>query len=112
MTTTTSYGTWCNHGDKDNNTMTATILDAINGGDSDWQKRMESSGALERIEDDYRDAINEALPDGVSLVGSDFYGPAYEADYSWGDADAPDMKEIIQGIDLQKIIERHDVGHD
>ncbi|MFE4863215.1 hypothetical protein, partial [Streptomyces sp. NPDC056670] len=110
MATTTSYGTWNNHGDECNTTMRASILDAINGASSEWQERMEASGALDRIEADYDAAINEALPDGVSLnAGSYFLGPAYEADYSWGDGDAPDIKAIIRGIDLQEIIKRHDV---
>lgn len=108
MYTKTSYGTWANHGDSFNVSVEATILDAINGGDGDWQKRMENTGALGRVASDYRDAINEALPEGVSLAGDDFYGPWYEADYTW-DGEL-DIAAIVKGIDLTAIIKRHDVG--
>ncbi|MFE6000417.1 hypothetical protein ACFQ6C_26710 [Streptomyces sp. NPDC056454] len=107
MTTTTSYGTWNNHGDRTNTSMGASILDAINGGDREWQERMEASGALDRIERDYDAAINEALPDGVSLCGSEFHGPYYEADYTW--EGKLNIAEIIEDISLQTFIERHDV---
>jgi hypothetical protein len=106
MTTTTDYGTWCNHGDRYNTTVEATVLDAINGGDADWRERVETTGALGRIVSDYRDAINAALPTGVTLAGDQFYGPYYEADYTW-DGDL-DIASIIQGIDLAAIIDKHD----
>ncbi|HEU5429586.1 MAG TPA: LysR family transcriptional regulator [Actinocrinis sp.] len=103
MTVTTSYGTWNNHGDRWNTTVEATIADAINGGDAEWREAMESTGALDLIAETYRQAINDALPDGVSLSGNDFYGP-YDAD----DAEL-NIAEIIEGVDLNAIIERHDI---
>lgn len=107
MVTTTSYGTWVNHGDDSNATVEASIADAINGGDKDWRERMESSGAMDDIARDWREAINEALPEGVTLAGNDFYGPAYDADASWeGELKIAD---VIKGIDLGAIIERHDI---
>ncbi|MFE9382408.1 hypothetical protein ACFYMO_04090 [Streptomyces sp. NPDC007025] len=109
MTTTTGYGTWCNHGDRFNVSVEASILDAINGGDSEWQQRMETSGALDRIASDYRDAIDNALPEGVHLAGNDFLGPFYPADYTWeGELN---ISEIIEDIDLFAIIQRHDVDN-
>ncbi|MCX4799625.1 hypothetical protein OG497_37860 [Streptomyces sp. NBC_01242] len=109
--TTTSYGTWVNHGDSSSESPEATIADVVNGADREWRERMEAAGAFEKIADDYRDAINEALPDRVSLLRSnEFIGPAYEADYTWADGtDDLDIKEVVEGIDLDKIIERHDV---
>lgn len=114
MTTTRDYGTWNNHGDRYNLSVEASIGDAINGGDADWRERMESSGALDRIADDYRDAINDALPRGVALCGNDFYGPAYSEDCDWDgypvtDTGGLDIREIVEGVDLGEIIERHDV---
>lgn len=107
--TTTSYGTWLNHGDDTNDTVGGTILDAVNGGDREWIERMEASGALERIEDDYRAAINAALPERVSLLRSnEFQGPKFEADYTW--KDDFEIKDVVKGVDLQEIIDRHDVG--
>ncbi|MFH8483022.1 hypothetical protein [Streptomyces sp. NPDC018055] len=107
MTTTRKYGTWNNHGDEWNLTVGSSIVTALNGAPSDWQERMDSSGALDRIKSDYRDAINDALPDGVSLSGNEFIGPAYAEDYTWeGELD---ISATVKGVDLWKIIERHDV---
>lgn len=109
--TTTDYGTWCNHGDRNNESVEASIADAVNGGDREWRERMEAAGAFEKIADDYRAAINKALPDRVSLNGNEFLGPAYEADYTW-EPGTLDIEETVKGVDLNEIIERHDVGVD
>ncbi|MGP3979451.1 hypothetical protein ACTWQF_36680 [Streptomyces sp. 8N114] len=109
MNITTDYGSWVNHGDHLNVSVEATVLDAINGGDSEWQERMEIAGALDRIASDYRKAINEALPEGVHLVGNDFIGPYYEADHVW--TGELDIAAVIEDVDLFAIIERHDVDH-
>lgn len=106
MTTTTDYGTWNNHGDRGELTVEATVANFLNGGDTDWQERVESSGAFDKMVADYRDAIQAALPDGVYLTGNEFIGPAYEADHTWeGELD---LHGRIEGIDLGPIVERHD----
>lgn len=106
MTTTTDYGTWTNHGDQYSASVEASLADAINGGDAEWLERVETSGAFEEMADDYRKAINAALPEGVALCGDNFIGPYHEADYTWeGELN---ISEIIEGIDLAAIIERHD----
>ena len=106
MTTTTSYGSWYNN---QGYTLTVeqAIADAISGGDSDWIERLDSTGALERIAADYRNAIDEALPAGVHLTGDEFIGPAYEKDHTWDGT--LDIREIIEDIDLFAIVERWDV---
>lgn len=106
MTTNTSFGTWVNHGDNHNVTVEATIADYLSGGDTDWRERVENTGAFDRMATDYRDAINKALPASVSLCGNEFYGPYYEADYDW--TGELDIAEIIEGVDLGAIVERHD----
>lgn len=104
--TTTSFGTWNNHGDDVNLTVEASVADYIGGGGADWIERVETSGAFEAMVADYRTAINEALPDRVSLNGDEFYGPAYDDDCAWeGELD---ISGIIEGIDLGEIVERHD----
>lgn len=110
MTVTTSYGSWNNNGDRTNLTVEASIADYINGGDAKWRKRVEKTGALDDMAAAYREAINDALPAGVSLNGDEFYGPYYEADHTW-DGDL-DITEIIEGIDLGEIVEAHDPGDD
>lgn len=106
MTTTTDYGSWNNHGDSYELTVEATVLNYLNGGDSDWQERVESTGAFDHMVSDYRDAIQAALPEGVFLTGNEFIGPYYEADQSWeGELD---IHALIQEIDLTPIVDRHD----
>lgn len=106
MVTTTSYGTWATCGDRTNTTIGATVLDYINGGDADWRERVESTGALDRMTADYRDAINAALPDSVSLVGDEFIGPYHPAEPDW-DGEL-DIAAIVESVDLGAIVERHD----
>lgn len=110
MVTTTSYGSWNNHGDRTNSTVGATIIDAINGGDDEWRRRMYSSGALGRIETAYARAINDALPDGVSLHGSEFIGPYHPENPEWGD-EGPRIAAVVEEIDLFKLVERFDVDN-
>jgi hypothetical protein len=107
MTTTRNYGSWSIHGDSHNVSVEASIADAVSGGDREWRERMEDSGAFARVARDYRTAINEALPDGVSLLGNEFQGPAYEDDYTW--TGELSIREVVKGVDLDKIVERHDV---
>lgn len=103
--TTTSYGTWCNQVSPYSTSPDADVLDYINGGDSDWQELLEASGALALIQSEYRDAINAALPDSVSLCGDEFIGPAYPEDgefdgYPQDEDGALDLKAIIEGLEL------------
>ncbi|MET9051205.1 hypothetical protein ABZW50_08635 [Streptomyces bacillaris] len=111
--TTTSYGTWCNKINQFSTSPDSDVLDYINGGDNAWQTRLEESGALELIQDEYREAINAALPDSVALVGDEFIGPAYPEDdefdgYPTDGHGALDIKALIEGIDLQPIVDRND----
>lgn len=112
-TTTTSYGTWCNRVAPYSTSPDADVVDYIGGGDSDWLERVEKSGALERMQADYRAAINAALPDSVSLCGDEFIGPAYPDDDEWEgypvDEDgALDIKACVEDIDLEPIVEAND----
>lgn len=105
--TTTGYGSWATEGDRSNVSVEASIADAVNGGDRDWRERMEAAGAFEKIADAYRAAINEALPERVSLIGNEFIGPAYEDDHTW--EEELDIPAVVKGVDLMEIVERHDV---
>lgn len=107
MTTTTSYGTWNNRvapfsADFETYVTEAFGSEGIDGFDFD------------AIVADYRNAINDALPDGVSLCGSEFIGP-YESQ-DWAAAGYPtdednrlDVREIVEGIDFWEIANRHQV---
>ena len=56
----------------------------------------------------FRRAVCEALPDGVTLAGHNFYGPYHEQDCQW---DSPlDIRAIIDSIDLEPIIKAHQAG--
>jgi len=105
MHTNTVYGTWATY-TRDALTPEATLEDALINAESEWRERIEETGAFEKMAEDYRDAINNALPDGVTLSGEQFYGPAYIKDYTW--QEELDIAEIINSIDVQKIIDTHD----
>lgn len=106
MIPTTSIGTWCNYGDRWNTSVEATIADFLNGGDADWREAMEESGAVGRIAEDYRNAVEAVLPEGISLCGDEFIADV-DVDF-----DADEMREAIEAIDLGAIVERHDVDRD
>lgn len=106
MTTTTDYGTWNNVVDKNSLTLESPLRDGYFGSEG-------SDGFdFEAIAADYRTAINEALPDSVALSGDEFIGPYYAADqnfngYPVDKYGALDIKAIVDSIDLNAIIERH-----
>ncbi|MCX4792536.1 hypothetical protein OG369_42945 [Streptomyces sp. NBC_01221] len=111
--TTTSYGTWCNRVNQYSPSPEADVLDYINGGDNDWQRRLEASGALELIQAEYRQAIDAALPDSVSLCGDEFIGPAEGDDdefdgYPTDEYGVLDFKAMVEDIDLEPIVDRND----
>ncbi|QVJ03084.1 hypothetical protein KGD82_13700 [Nocardiopsis eucommiae] len=106
MATTTSFGTWNNHGDSGNLTVESTVLDYLSGGDTEWVQRLQDGDHFDDMVDAYRNAINAALPASVSLAGDEFYGPYYATDQDW-DGEL-DIAEIIQGIDLGEIVDQHD----
>lgn len=113
MTTTTGYGTWNNHGDSSALTVEATVAGYISGADSEWIDRIQADGSFDDMVAAYRAAINAALPDGVSLNGNDFYGPAYDADkdfdgYPTDEDGALDITAIITEINLAAIVDEHD----
>lgn len=103
MTTTTNIGTWVNFGDDYSTSVESTVEDYLNGGTAEWRNAMRESGAVDRIVEDYRAAINAVLPEGIALCGDDFIADT-DVDY-----DADEIKESIEAIDLAEIIERHDV---
>lgn len=113
MTTTTSYGTWCNRVNTYSLNPDFDIVDYIGGGDSDWRELIEESGALDRMIAAYRNAIEEALPPGISLCGDEFIGPAYPDDdefdgYPTDDFGNLDFKAMVEDIDVQAIVEYYE----
>ncbi|MET8985805.1 hypothetical protein ABZW49_10190 [Nonomuraea wenchangensis] len=106
MTTTTSYGTWTTRVERLSANFETYVLEAF---DSEGPDGFD----IDAIEADYRNAINDALPDSVSLCGSEFYGP-YESE-DWAAAGYPtdedgrlDIKAIVETIDFWEIVARHD----
>lgn len=100
----TSYGTWLNVA-KSTRTVeeaVATIFDAEGTDGFD----------VEAIVTEYRNAINAALPNGVTLAGNDFYGPYNTTEDQFNDYPADDdgdldLAAIVDGVELWPIIERH-----
>src|SRR5690606_5080680 len=73
---TTVYGHWTNIIDPTSSTVEQTVAKLLMAADPDWAAALEESGILEDIVQEFRDAINDALPTGVTLAGSEFVGPA------------------------------------
>lgn len=93
MTTTTSYGTWNNWGDRSAVTVEDTVTAYLGEFADDY-----NVGALIHA---YRHEINAALPDGVQLCGDQFYGP-YPSP-----ADL-DLSDAIASVDLGALAEQYD----
>lgn len=104
---TMRYGSWNSYGDPPRRSVEATVLYFISTRESGWCRRVEQTGAFVQMVADYREAINKALPEHVSLVGDDFRGPRYPADYTWTDANFS-ITAIVRAVDLDKIIEAND----
>jgi len=113
MPATTTYGSWTTLVDHTSTTLERTVFEFISGADPDWIAALEASGALDRIIEDYRAAINEALPHNVALSGNEFIGPAEYDPNEWAgyptteDGDL-DIAAIVADVDLSAIVERHD----
>ncbi|MGV2383703.1 MAG UNVERIFIED_CONTAM: hypothetical protein LOD86_00330 [Thermobifida fusca] len=113
MPATTTYGSWTNIVDSTALTLEQTVLEFVSGADHDWITALKNSGALDRIIEDYREAINKALPPGVALSGDEFIGPFEHAQDAWDgyptteDGDL-DIGAIVEAIDLGAIVARHD----
>lgn len=90
---TTEYGTWANA------TGAATVEDYVatalgeHGDDFD----------ADAIAADFRDAVDEALPDGVTLAGNLFLGP-----HDTPAEERPDLREAVESVDFWEIVARHD----
>lgn len=113
MTTTTSYGSWYNHAGGTGLTIEDYVATFVAGAESEWLIRIERDGSFDAMVEDYRNAINAALPAGVLLGGNDFYGPYYDDDKSFegypvNGGGRLDISEIIDGVDLGKVVEKND----
>lgn len=98
MPTTTSYGSWFNHQGHELNIETSVVV-AL----GDYGREYD----VDAIARDWAEAINEALPHGVTLAGDEFYGPAYAEDRDW-DGDL-DITAAIEGVDFWAIAEKHEL---
>lgn len=105
MTTTTSYGTWSNRVDEYSLTVEYSVEEAFGSeGPAGYD--------FAAIVRDYRAAINDALPEGVSLCGNEFIGPFYDPATTPGSDGDLDLKEIVDDIDLAAIMEAHQLPDD
>jgi antitoxin (DNA-binding transcriptional repressor) of toxin-antitoxin stability system len=90
VTTTTEYGQLIPSTDR---TITTYIADSLGDYAGDYD--------IPAIVDEFRDALNSALPVGVSLRGErEFYGPYPHVDVN--------IAEAIDGIDFWAIAARHE----
>lgn len=110
--TTTTYGTFYNH--TGSISVESYVADAFGSECSDGGGGSEGYDVL-KIVADFRTAINEALPECVSLCENEFYGPYHQADRKFegypltGDGGL-NISEIVEGIDFWEIVARHDLS--
>ncbi|MEU7156058.1 hypothetical protein AB0A98_06385 [Streptomyces chrestomyceticus] len=108
----------CNRVDQYSTSPDVDVLDRINGGDNAWRELLDKCGVLQRIQTEYRNAINAALPDDISLCGDmligPYYGPGDEAEdndldgYPTDKHGGLDSQALVEDIDLDEIIERNE----
>lgn len=103
MITTTSYGSWANHVRDGGGTLTVhAYVEASLG---NWP-----GIDVDAVANDFRDAINTALPDSVQLCGDEFYGPHYSDGfdgYPLRDGGL-DIGAVIDSVDFWEIVAKHD----
>lgn len=106
MTTQTVYGTWCNRVDS----TTSSPDDAVDTFLTDWPETYDRPA----IKLAYRQAIQDALPADVALIGNEFVGPTAPEEgefdgYPVDDDGSLDFEAIVEDIDLAEIAERHEL---
>jgi len=101
---TTSYGTWNNRIDPHSLSVEQTVYEVLGDFADEYD--------VEAIAADYRQAINAALPEGVSLVGNEFIGPYHAKDATWGpelEVDGRlDIRAIVDSVDFWGIVAKHE----
>lgn len=99
-TATTEIGTWATLGPSSSTvTIQGTVADAVGEFAADYD--------IDAIITDYRDAINAAMPEGVSLHGQDYIVGPYRRE-GWTDEELAEVREAIASVDLWEIVGRHD----
>lgn len=110
MVTNTSYGSWHKAAGSSSLTLKGDVRDALLAGVDFNDYSDEQIGV---VADAYRAAINEALPDTVSLCGDEFYGPYigwgrsdHFSGYPMTEDDHLDIAGVVQGVDFWGVVEK------
>lgn len=103
MTVTTEIGNWWSLTGSDSS-VTNTVRNYLGDFVDDFD--------VDAIADDYRDAINDLLPEYIWLAGDTLYGP-YEPPADWDPDWTVDFWERVEiEIDFDAIVQRHDISGD
>lgn len=110
---TTLYGTWSSRVNVYATGPDADVDGYVGTGDEEWRDRVQESGVLGRMKQEYRAAIEAVLPPDVSLCGEEFIGPAHpdEGEFDGYPKDrcgSLDFKAMVKGVDFDAIMERND----
>lgn len=110
---TTTYGHWTNIVEHTAETVEQTVSRFLTAADPDWAAELEENGVLDDIVEEYRNAINAALPAGIVLAGSEFFGPvdfdpAEWAGYPVTSDGRLDIAAIVAEVDLGAIVAKFD----
>lgn len=112
-TTQRVYGTWCNRVNNHASSPDEDVDGLVDTGDPEWRALVAETGALASMRDEYRRAIDAALPPDVALCGEEFIGPAVpepgEFDgYPRDENGSLDFAAMVADIDVAEIVARHD----
>ena len=103
---TTSYGTWCSRVDPYALTVEQSVVEILDDFSDEYD--------VEGLADAWRQAINEALPPGVSLCGDEFIGPASPEPNQFDgyphDEYSVDIKSIVDSVDFWEIAARYEIA--
>lgn len=98
---TTEYGDWGDYSDSGgatDGTLTVNqhVIGCLEGDDLDDYD-------IDAITEEFREAVNEHLPEGVTLGGEQFIGPYHDRP-EWGN---DVLAEAIEAVDFDAIAEKH-----
>jgi hypothetical protein len=105
----TSYGTWANTIDALSPSVEYTLVMLIELADDEHDPRVIAAA------EEYRAAVNKALPDCIVLRGNEFFGPYTPDDAERAEMSAHprtetgdlDLYAVIADVDVWAIVERH-----
>lgn len=107
MTTTRQYGSWVTVARSNYLSTEDEVHAALEGAIKEWPEDF-TPEIIDAIASDYRDAIANVLPEGISLCGDEFIANIDFESAIDPETGRDEVTEAIDAIDFWAIAERHD----